>query len=296
MSERLKVYLAGKVSRNGDPRSPTEEDAWRASIIGDNKHGSMACDLDHPLTIRGYDDRWPILEGVVLGIHDYTGPFYTNQGHGMIGDDIHGYFYHMEHGEPVREDEARSQIVNRCHNAIALSDIVFAWIKDKSAYATLIEIGWAAALGKKVYVASPKRLGALWFAYELANRYAFSQSPADALREFLDRDGLLYPIPETESPMEQLFWEAARPLIPSLVPQYQVDPYRLDFAIVARRIAIEIDGHDYHKTKEQRTHDASRDRYLQRQGWAVVRFTGSEVYQDVGKCVKEVLALLTNSH
>lgn len=99
-------------------------------------------------------------------------------------------------------------------------------------------------------------------------------------------------IAKLESPIEKMFWEAARLKIPYLEPQFEVPPYRLDFAVIGDRIAIEIDGHDYHKTKEQRTHDAARDRFLQREGWRVMRFTGSEVFQNAERCVQEVLALL----
>jgi tetratricopeptide (TPR) repeat protein len=62
--------------------------------------------------------------------------------------------------------------------------------------------------------------------------------------------------------------------------------YYIDFAIVDRKIAIEIDGHDYHKTKEQRTHDAERDRALDLDGWRVIRFTGSEVKKDAIGCAR----------
>ena len=76
-----------------------------------------------------------------------------------------------------------------------------------------------------------------------------------------------------------------------------VDQYRLDFAVIGGcvstwRIAVECDGHNYHeRTKEQAAHDRRRDRHLQRHGWHVMRFTGSEIFRDVRGCVAEVLAL-----
>lgn len=51
---------------------------------------------------------------------------------------------------------------------------------------------------------------------------------------------------------------------------------------------IELDGHEYHKTKEQRTRDSKRDRVLMSLGWDVLRFTGSEIFTDVGKCYEEI--------
>jgi len=58
-----------------------------------------------------------------------------------------------------------------------------------------------------------------------------------------------------------------------LYPHHQVGKYRLDFAIPDKRLAIELDRHEYHKTKYKRTHDARRDHWLFGQGWSVLRFT-----------------------
>ena len=56
------------------------------------------------------------------------------------------------------------------------------------------------------------------------------------------------------------------------------------------RLAIELDGHDFHeRTKEQAQRDKARDRALTEAGYRVLRFTGSEVWRDAGKCVDEVL-------
>ena len=90
-----------------------------------------------------------------------------------------------------------------------------------------------------------------------------------------------------ESPIEFRFFVEAGRQRWWLRPQLQVDQYRLDLADEERKIAIELDGHDYHKTKQQRGHDAKRDRRLTELGWKVLRFTGSEVHADVGQCVRE---------
>jgi very-short-patch-repair endonuclease len=77
--------------------------------------------------------------------------------------------------------------------------------------------------------------------------------------------------------------------------------YRLDFAVVGwsddgqvpYRIAIDVDGHDFHeRTKEQAARDRSRDRALLCAGWQVLRFTGSEVYRDATGCVGQVAAAI----
>jgi very-short-patch-repair endonuclease len=73
--------------------------------------------------------------------------------------------------------------------------------------------------------------------------------------------------------------------------------YRLDFLVYydGRGVAVELDGHDSHKTKEQRGRDAARDRWLLSRGIPVVRFTGSQVWADVAGCVKELLDVLRQS-
>jgi very-short-patch-repair endonuclease len=104
------------------------------------------------------------------------------------------------------------------------------------------------------------------------------------------------PSSKFESPIEELLWEEMQRQVPAgnlvrIHRQHPVGSYRLDFAIPSKMVCIELDGHEYHKTKRQRTHDARRDRYLQSNGWRVFRFTGTEVHKDVHKCVTEVMSI-----
>lgn len=64
--------------------------------------------------------------------------------------------------------------------------------------------------------------------------------------------------------------------------------YRVDFILKDARLIIELDGHDYHSTKEQLEKDAIRQRYLSRAGYTVIRFTGREINRNVTACVSEV--------
>ncbi len=58
-------------------------------------------------------------------------------------------------------------------------------------------------------------------------------------------------------------------------------PRNIDFE---KKLVIECDGHEYHeRTKEQARGDKQRDRYLQRFGFPVYRYTGSEVWENVFK-------------
>ncbi len=58
----------------------------------------------------------------------------------------------------------------------------------------------------------------------------------------------------------------------------------VDFILKDARLIIELDGHDYHSTKEQ----LIRQRYLSRAGYTVIRFTGREINRNPSACVSEV--------
>ena len=64
--------------------------------------------------------------------------------------------------------------------------------------------------------------------------------------------------------------------------------YRVDFILKDARLIIELDGHEYHSTKEQLEKDAVRQRYLSRAGYTVIRFTGREINRSAASCVEEV--------
>lgn len=77
-----------------------------------------------------------------------------------------------------------------------------------------------------------------------------------------------------------------------LIPQYKWRNYRVDFALKydGRLVFIECDGHDYHeRTKEQAARDRSRDREMILAGITVLRFTGTEIYNDPAACSIQAL-------
>lgn len=60
--------------------------------------------------------------------------------------------------------------------------------------------------------------------------------------------------------------------------QHAIGAYIVDFACVERMLAIELDGGQH---QEQKTYDDTRSRYLNQQGWQVVRFWNSEVLENL---------------
>lgn len=101
-----------------------------------------------------------------------------------------------------------------------------------------------------------------------------------------------YLFKKCESPIEISFFVEALQKIKDLKPQINIGTYRVDFAVPDKKIIIELDGHEFHKTVEQRTHDAKRDRYLIKNGWKVLRFTGSEINKDTTSCVMEAKEII----
>lgn len=75
-----------------------------------------------------------------------------------------------------------------------------------------------------------------------------------------------------------------------LRPQAVIGPYKVDF--VCMNCVIEIDGHEYHKTKEQRDHDYKRERYLLKNGYTPIRFTGTEVFLDPVSCARDASQII----
>jgi very-short-patch-repair endonuclease len=52
---------------------------------------------------------------------------------------------------------------------------------------------------------------------------------------------------------------------------------------------VEVDGHDFHdRTKRQASFDRKRDRELTLDGYPVIRYTGSDVYNDPIKCAEDI--------
>lgn len=86
-----------------------------------------------------------------------------------------------------------------------------------------------------------------------------------------------------------------------ICPQFRIGPHRVDFAILIictqgeLRLVVECDGHDFHeKTKEQAAADKARDRYLNDQGYRVLRFTGSEIWNNAIECGDQISWFIIN--
>ena len=81
-------------------------------------------------------------------------------------------------------------------------------------------------------------------------------------------------------------------------PQVACGGYIIDFVVDYRfqvdtiNVAIEIDGHETHKSKAQRLYDYARDRFLMTKRMLVIRFAASEVFVDAAACVDGVCQII----
>jgi len=146
-----------------------------------------------------------------------------------------------------------------------------------------------------------------------------SQFAASLMKYLVEIYGELEEQPLCESPIEaMMFWAlSVRHALYSeghitINAQHKIDDYRVDFMVTLTEghlqqtlgyrvgtprlyasVIVECDGHDFHeKTKEQARRDKKRDRTLQKLGYNVLRFSGSDIWKDVMKCADECLEFL----
>jgi very-short-patch-repair endonuclease len=123
---------------------------------------------------------------------------------------------------------------------------------------------------------------------------------------------------ECESPIEQLLYlgmyKHFEPIMHVIGINYMILPqfpiklanknYRADFMVrvqnsngIIKEYLIECDGHDYHeRTKEQAKKDKAKDRDLQKEGYIVLRFTGSEIYENPYLCAREISGVIAKQY
>ena len=67
---------------------------------------------------------------------------------------------------------------------------------------------------------------------------------------------------------------------------------RVDFAYVAERLAIEVDGWSFHGSPEAMTSDLRRQNRLVALGWTVLRFTWWQVMNEPERVAQEIASVL----
>ena len=66
------------------------------------------------------------------------------------------------------------------------------------------------------------------------------------------------------------------------VSQYPIHSgFVIDFAVLDQKIAIEVDGTNWHSSKEAKKRDRFKDYQLGREGWLVIRLKEKEKWKDL---------------
>lgn len=153
------IYLAGKVAKN----------CWREDVVWD---------LRGAWEVGSFEEAppWPRLSMAVLNVFDYVGPYFVSCDHGCYhgrtshgtvgtggGAICSGWLLASGHDHDPLEEQARDRAFDLCCEAIRRCDVFFAWIDRRDAFATLAEIGYAAALRKQIVIAMPRADPELWF-------------------------------------------------------------------------------------------------------------------------------------
>jgi nucleoside 2-deoxyribosyltransferase len=153
----FKVYLAGKVyQQHGD---------WREELVPSIFH--------YEEVPSGFN--WNEEDIAFVGHeHIYCGPYYRS-----------GHADALAHKQPPDDgfhgEVSRNLVVERCFDAIVRSEVVFVWLDGESAltaHGTLIEIGFALARGKAVWIGGDTP-DDLWFAKTACKR-ASGDTPQEA--------------------------------------------------------------------------------------------------------------------
>lgn len=172
MSDIPAVYLAGKISKND----------WRHEVVsslrGALESYERPADLDPP---RGH---------LVFKAAEYVGPFVMSDDHGCFhGPNTHGQGAWDACAGAYSHVTTRTEVAQRARVGIAEADHIFVWLDDLTAYGTLVEVGFAAGLGKRVwiYTAPGKDHADLWFASHLATNgvVSYASDPVAAVIDFV---------------------------------------------------------------------------------------------------------------
>ncbi len=261
----MRIYLAGKISRRD----------WRHDVVDGLENAEFGS---------------TVMNNAIRNRHDYVGPFFTSCEHhwSSHGEQLHGagvvgYCKNIHQPVVARHEDVWENSIT----GINLCDVVIAKVQP-DAHGTLCEIGYAFGIRKKVILIESDN-AECWFAFGFhIGRFDWMQRETihSALDWCDDRDDYSQFLLACESPAELKFAEALVHSDDTLhnrpVPQFVVSRYRIDFAWPALKLAVEIDGMEFHGNQPAFIADRKRTRFLESQGWRVIRFAAKEVLSKQG--------------
>jgi nucleoside 2-deoxyribosyltransferase len=172
----LNVFLSGKVDK--------ENGSWRDEILGFTRGdwNEERCEYEKISrweVVRHLPDwgapfkPWPTEPNTsVLGLHNFVGPYRV-----VLPDEptkhkgeFHGTEWSGQHGCP--DDYWKSSVAIECARAIARSDIVFVYLNSPDCFGSLVELGYAKAARKFVYLVVDDQATWDWDDYWFAEQFA----------------------------------------------------------------------------------------------------------------------------
>ena len=98
------------------------------------------------------------------------------------------------------------------------------------------------------------------------------------------------------TPAESALWEGLRNknLGVRFRRQHPVNAYIPDFVCLEKLLVVEVDG-GYHFVGNQQVSDEERTRYLEQNGFEVIRFTNEEVLGDIDGVLEKIKGTLNKS-
>jgi very-short-patch-repair endonuclease len=107
-------------------------------------------------------------------------------------------------------------------------------------------------------------------------------------------DELRFELGKCDSVLQRLLFaelvrQSARPAC-----QYRVGNYRLDLAIPASRVGLDVDGWERPGDARRNRDRNQREEEILRHGWVALRFSGKEVYENAGGCAQTILNAARN--
>jgi len=78
--------------------------------------------------------------------------------------------------------------------------------------------------------------------------------------------------------------------------QYSVGPYIVDFYCPRLKLAIEVDGTSHFRDEVAIRYDRKRQKYIESFGLKFLRFTNSDIYENIDWVLEEILRFIGCNH
>ena len=92
------------------------------------------------------------------------------------------------------------------------------------------------------------------------------------------------------TPQERTLWRLLSQYRPRFTRQLSIDPYTADIACRQARLIVEIDGSQHADSRR----DEARTRFLEAEGWTVIRFWNSDVNHNPDGVAEAILMKVTD--